>query len=232
MNLDPLRVAAANAPRGHRTLAEKAFATLHEAVVTGVLRPGEVLPIDELTRTLDMSSIPIREALRQLDTVGLVEHVPHRTARVTDLSIEELVQIYEARLALEPLAIRCAAARFTAADRRTAHEALERQAKALADGDSKRAWIAHGNFHFALYEASGSRWLPRLIKPLWESSERYRLASHPIRDSLVDRRTEHARILETCVRHDPGRAARELYDHLARTANAIAESMGREAVFT
>jgi DNA-binding GntR family transcriptional regulator len=52
---------------GHRTLAERAFATLHEAIVTGVLPPGERLPIEELAEILEMSPMPIREALRLLD---------------------------------------------------------------------------------------------------------------------------------------------------------------------
>ena len=101
---------------GHRTLAERAFATLHEAIVTGVLPPGERLPIEELAEILEMSPMPIREALRLLDSVGLVENIPHRGARVTELSIDDLREVYEARLALEPLAVRHAAEKFADAD--------------------------------------------------------------------------------------------------------------------
>ena len=66
--------------RGHRTLAEKAYETLHAAIITGVLRPGARLPIEELAEHLEMSPMPIREAVRRLDAVGLVENVPHRGA--------------------------------------------------------------------------------------------------------------------------------------------------------
>src|SRR5471032_2414444 len=91
--------------RGHRTLAEKAFQTLHTAIITGRLRPGARLPIEELAELLEMSPMPIREAVRRLHAAGLVENIPHRGARVTELSITDLAEVYEARLALEPLAV-------------------------------------------------------------------------------------------------------------------------------
>jgi DNA-binding GntR family transcriptional regulator len=231
MALESLRSAAASARGGHRTLAEKSFAALHEAIVTGVLEPGERLPIEDLAEAFDMSPMPIREALRRLDSVGLVENIPHRGARVTELSIGDLIDVYEARLSLEPLAIQRAAERFTEDDERAARQALTRHIAAIKQRDIKEVWMSHTDFHFALYEAGGSRWLTRLIMPLWESSERYRFASRPIQRRLATRRGEHERILDACVRHAPAEAARELHNHLARTANAVAESMGNDTLF-
>src|ERR1700761_4370924 len=102
--------------RGHRTLAEKAFETLHRAIITGRLQPGTRLPIEDLAEVLEMSPMPIREAVRRLDAAGLVENIPHRGARVTELSVIDLAEVYEARLALELPAIRRAAQRFDEAD--------------------------------------------------------------------------------------------------------------------
>jgi DNA-binding GntR family transcriptional regulator len=219
------------APGGHRTLAEKAFSALHRAIVTGALKPGGRLRIEELAEMLDMSPMPIREALRRLDSVGLVEHVPHRGASVTELSIDDLREVYEARLALEPLAVRHAAERFTDADAEAASESLARHVDAYRRDDAAQAWAAHTDFHFALYRAAGSRWLLRLITPLWESSERYRLASLPVQRSLDERRREHERILEACVQANPELAAAELFSHLALTANLVARAMGGEELF-
>ena len=216
---------------GHRTLAERAFATLHEAVVTGVLAPGERLPIEELAEILEMSPMPIREAQRQLDSVGLVENIPHRGARVTELSIDDLREVYEARLALEPLAVRHAAEQFSDADAAEAAARLEDHVKAYKRRDVALVWSTHTAFHFALYDAAKSRWMGRLIHPLWETSERYRFAMLPVRLNLDQRRLEHERILQACIDHDGGRAAHELYNHLARTANLIAGQMGAEDLF-
>lgn len=215
--------------RGHRTLAEKAFDTLHAAIITGQLRPGTRLPIEELAEVLEMSPMPIREAVRRLDAAGLVENIPHRGARVTELSLPDLAEVIEARLALEVLAIRRAAERFT-----DEHEAHAREClivlNALPDDNSAATSTAHAGFHFALYEAADSAWLMRLIRPIWETSERYCLEVPSCRQ-LVGRQHEHEAILGACVAHDVDRAALTLHDHLATTANSIAVAMGGERLF-
>jgi DNA-binding GntR family transcriptional regulator len=225
------KLAALRPAGGHRTLAERAFATLHEAIVTGVLAPGERLPIEDLAEVLEMSPMPIREALRLLDSVGLVENIPHRGARVTELSIDDLREVYEARLALEPLAVRHAAENFTEEDAQRAQERLAEHVKASRQRDLGRIWSTHTAFHFALYDAANSRWMSRLIHPLWETSERYRFAMLPVRMNLDKRRSEHERILQACVAREPAVAARELHNHLARTANLIASQMEGEELF-
>lgn len=215
----------------HRTLAERAYATLHEAIVTGVLEPDERLPIGDLAEVLRVSPMPVREALRRLESVGLVENIPHRGARVAELSIEDLTEVYEARLTLEQLAIHHGAEHFSEEDRERAQDALDRIYAAHGENRMTDAWRAHTEFHFALYNASHSRWLMRLIYPVWESTERYRFAVEPIRRRLDDRGGEHERILAACVRHDPDAAAFELHNHLVRTANVIAQAMGAPRPF-
>src|SRR4029077_9265046 len=103
-----------------RTLAERAFGALRQAIVTGRICPGERLLIEELAVYLDMSPMPIREAIRHLHAVGLAENIPHRGARVTELSLTDLQEVYEARVMLEPLAVRRAAERFSKADAKEA----------------------------------------------------------------------------------------------------------------
>jgi DNA-binding GntR family transcriptional regulator len=214
---------------GHRTLAEKAFVALHDAIVAGELQPGERLPIEDLAEVLDMSPMPVREALRRLDAAGLVENVPHRGARITELSIGDLYDVYQARLALEPLAVEHAAERFTESDGVRGKELLDGLNR-LGDRNTPDVWAAHTAFHFALYEAAGSAWLLRLIQPLWESSQRYRLAA-PTKRKLTMRREEHERMLQACIDHRPAAARAELHNHLVRTANLVSEAMGGDDLF-
>jgi DNA-binding GntR family transcriptional regulator len=213
----------------HRTLADRAFGALHDAIVTGSLAPGERLPIEELGEALGMSAMPIREALRRLDAAGLVENIPHRGARVTELSTADLAEVYDARLALEPLAVRHAAERFTAENAAIATERLA-ALEALPDDNSAETWAAHTAFHFALYDAAQSVWLARLIRPLWETSQRYRLAVRVAR-KLDARRHEHDTILRACVDHDADLAAESLRAHLITTANVVAQAMGGARLF-
>jgi DNA-binding GntR family transcriptional regulator len=209
----------------HRTLAEKAYVELHARILSGELAPGERLRIDALAELLSMSQMPIREALNRLSTAGLVDHAPHRATRVAELSLDDLAEVYEARLALEPLAVRLAAERFTAADEDMAREALAVYEQRLA-GDPADLWAAHTAFHFSLYAASGSQWLLRLITPLWETTERYRRASLPTDRSPSERSDEHERMLAACVARDGTVAAHETHAHLSLTANLMAEAMG------
>ena len=216
--------AAAGPSRGHRTLAEKAYETLHAAIISGALRPGARLPIEELAEHLEMSPMPIREAVRRLDAVGLVDNVPHRGARVTELSVTDLGEVYEVRISLETLAIRRAAARFTDADATYARECLT-DLENVTDDASVATSEVHADFHFAFYEAAESAWLLRLIRPAWQVSERYALEWPQVR-RLDERAEEHREILAACEAHNPDRAAEALHQHLAQTANSLAEAMG------
>jgi len=215
----------------HRTLAEKAFISLHQAIVSGELSPGARLPLDELARMLDMSAMPVREAVRRLGAMGLVENVPHKGARIAELSIEDLIEVYEARLVLEPLAVYRGAMAFTEKDEVVAKSALDLMSagrRTLAD--SAEHWSAHSAFHLGLYEAAGSSWLMRLIRPLWDSSERYRLAT-PLERGVAARRDEHEKVLRACADHAGGLAAGMLYNHLASTANSTSKAMGGGDLF-
>jgi DNA-binding GntR family transcriptional regulator len=175
--------------------------------------------------------MPIRDALRRLEGVGLVEQIPHRGARVTGLSIADLRSISQARLALEPIVITEAATSFSPQDLERAEEALTRLTRALKQGD--RALIArtHSAFHFALYGAARSPWLLRLIRLVWETSERYVNVLLDVKLIARAREPEHAQILEACERHDPTRASRLLERHLATTANALSGAMGGRELF-
>jgi DNA-binding GntR family transcriptional regulator len=214
----------------YNTMAEAAIADLTERIVSGELPGGAPLRLEELARSLGMSISPVREAVRRLESLGLAVHIPHRGARVAELAIEDLHDTYEARLALETLAIRRAAERFDDEDASTARAYLARYAEADARGDRREARRAHAAFHFTLYAASGSEWLVRLIRPAWQNCERYRVLSLPGRTGR-DRIREHERILAACIRHDAEAAAAELHRHLAHTANLVARRMGGSRLF-
>jgi DNA-binding GntR family transcriptional regulator len=225
-----LAVLAAEGSRGgHRTLAEKAFDSLHRAILSGKLEPGSRLPIEELAEVLKMSPMPIREALRRLDAAGLVENIPHRGARVTELSLKDLTEVYDVRLELEVMAVQRAAERFGDSDAVVAGNSLTKLHQ-LEDDNSDATSAAHEAFHFSLYRAAGSGWLMRTIRPLWETSERYCLAL-PESRQLKQRTGEHEDILEACIDHDPQSAGLALRNHLATTANNIAARMDHAPLY-
>lgn len=214
----------------HPTMAEAALAELQDSILSGELPPGSPLRLEELAERLGMSISPVREAVRRLESLGLAVHVPHRGARVSEVDVDDLHDTYEARSALETLAVRRAAARFTDDDEQRARAHLAEFEAAHERGDGRAARAEHAGFHFTLYEASGSEWLVRLIRPAWENCERYRTTSLQS-EIWSDRRAEHDRILGACIRHDADAAAAELATHLELTANLIARRMGAGDLF-
>src|SRR5262245_677251 len=98
---DSIRVTA-SAALVRRQLEDR----LRRAIVEGRFAPGEHLPDRAIQDTFQVSRTVVREAVRQLEAEGLVETVPHRGIFVKVLSVEEAVQIYAVREALEPLAAR------------------------------------------------------------------------------------------------------------------------------
>jgi DNA-binding GntR family transcriptional regulator len=212
-------------------LSGRAFTTLRDAIVSGKIAPGTRLDLTALATELDMSPMPIREAIRQLDALGLIEHNPHRSARVTGLSIEDLREVYAARFTVEAWAVAEAARRFEDTDAELAAGSLERTVEAQRETDHAASWDADTEFHFALYQAAGSGWLLRLITPLWGTSERYRrLSQSPERD-FDERYREHRSILDACIAHDADLAARLLGRHLARSANRLSMALEGSQLF-
>jgi DNA-binding GntR family transcriptional regulator len=195
-------------------MAEAALERLREAIIMGELTPGTPLRLEDLARTLGMSISPIREAVRQLEALGLAEHVPHHGAKVMRLDVEELRELFSIRLALEGIAVRRAATLFTPEDGAAARAHLASYDEARRRGDIRAGVRVHGAFHFALYEAARSQWLLRLIRPAWDSCERYRpvlLAKGAVQDRHEELDVE---LVSACEAHDGDRAARALHDHL------------------
>jgi DNA-binding GntR family transcriptional regulator len=216
----------------HRTMAEYALEQLREAIIMGELPAGTPLRLDELARSLGMSISPIREAVRQLEALGLAKHVPHQGARVLDFDVEELRDLFQIRLALESLAVRRAAEHFTDGNADAARAQLDRFDAASALEDVREAMRAHTDFHFTLYEASQSSWLVALIRPAWDRSERFRPALLTSKDGPQQRhRLYDQALLDACAAHDPEAAAAALHDHLELASVIFEHELGGRGVF-
>jgi DNA-binding GntR family transcriptional regulator len=204
-------------------MAEAALERLREAIILGELTPGAPLRLEDLARSLGMSISPIREAVRQLEARGLAEYVPHVGAKVMGLDVEELRELFSIRLALETMALRRAADLFAPEDEESARAALAAFDRARHGNDPRAAVRAHTEFHFTLYGASHSTWLLRLIRPAWDSCERYRPVLLGARGTLQERHAElDVELVAACAAHDPERAAAALHAHL-ELANGIYE---------
>jgi DNA-binding GntR family transcriptional regulator len=214
-------------------MAEFALEELRESIILGELEPGTPLRLDDLARSLGMSISPIREAVRQLEALGLAVHVPHQGAKVVALDVDELRDLFSIRLGLESEAVKRAAQRFTDENAQVAEAQLAAADDARAADDVRGALRAHTDFHFTLYAASGSQWLVRLIRPAWDSSERFRPVLFSADGDLQKRhRAFDEQLLAACVAHDPEAAAAALHGHLALADSYYAIELAGRSIFS
>ena len=216
----------------HRTMAEYALEQLREAIILGELPAGTPLRLDELARSLGMSISPIREAVRQLEALGLAKHVPHQGAKVLDFDVEELRDLFQVRLALESLAVRRGGRAVHRRGRRGGAEApgaLRRDARGRRrPSDDARA------HRLPLHALRGlaDAWLVALIRPAWDRSERFRPALLASAGEPQDlHRVFDERLLAACVAHDPQAAADALYEHLEHASVFFKTELGGKGIF-
>jgi DNA-binding GntR family transcriptional regulator len=208
----------------YRTATEYAVAAIKEWILVGDLAPGLRLDQFELAERLGMSRIPIRTALERLSSEGLVDLLPHRGAVVAGTSRQEMLDLYSVRNHLEGLATHLAAARITDEQLDRLEQNLrdtERQVKA---GDLEAFLRTNREFHMAIYSAAGNDVLVRVIKGLWDLSERYRRAylQHPAR--AEESTAEHRRLLGLLRERNGDAAAVFVREHNEKTIRTLAES--------
>jgi DNA-binding GntR family transcriptional regulator len=151
------------------SLVELAVRRLRSEILNGALAPGERLVEEQLTRRFGTSRAPLREALRLLGQQGLVEHLPRRGVRVTELSPRDIDELFSLRDVLEQFALRCAlapGATPVAAGLAAMAEAVERMERATEVGDTLAQAAGHRDFHIALVTVAGHRHLLGVYEPV------------------------------------------------------------------
>jgi DNA-binding GntR family transcriptional regulator len=197
---------------------------IRDKILAGFYPPGSRLILSRLAAEHGVSFIPIREALQRLEAERLVKNEQNRGARVAEISIADMRDIYETRVVLEQHAVRLAIPKLTDENLRSAGAALDRMEERFAADRQAEAYQAHQAFHFALYEPAGSAWTMHVIRQLWAAAERYvRLAAgvRPAPDLFV---AEHRRIFEAVVGAEVEEAVESLIANLRTTEKLLAEN--------
>jgi len=148
-----------------RTLAERVFQQLQDAIVRGEMAPGSKITEPGLSRTYGISRGPLREAMRRLEAHRLIERVPHVGARVVKLSMKELLELFDVREALESMAARLAAEHMTAEEIAGLREVLavhERQSD-LKSGEAYYQREGDLDFHYRIVQGSHNRMLVTML---------------------------------------------------------------------
>ena len=203
-----------------------AYVEIKKRILTDVLHPGDRLSQEGIAAELGISTTPVREGLKRLASEGFVVLETHRDARVTPLTYEEAVSLYDVRLQLDPVAARWAAERRDEGDVERVRRTLEALTP-LTGTSGLAALDAHRAFHRSIYRASANAPLVEILDGLWDKNDRYRqFTLHSRRAGRADVtrvRREHQALADAVVAGRGDAAESVMRDH-------IAGSLGRRAV--
>ena len=202
-----------------RTAHEAVRESIRQAIMRGDLEGGTRLIQSELGESLGVSTTPVREALRDLATEGLVEFDRYRGAVVHTPSLEEGREIYEIRLLLEPVAARKAVQRISDEDLRAASALLSRMDD---EDDIGRFADLNRSFHAVLLTPGVSARLEPILRVLRDAAAIHVSASIKVRPSQMrDSNAIHHRLLDAYRRRDAEAAAELTSRHLSSTVEAL-----------
>ncbi|MFJ9813429.1 GntR family transcriptional regulator [Streptomyces sp. NPDC101158] len=196
---------------------------LRRAITTGELRPGGPIRQDTLAARLDVSRVPLREALKTLEAEGLVVHHVHRGYFVAELSLDDLEEIYRIRRLLETEAVRAALGRMPDGLIGSLEQIQEEVERASLAGDVTAMAEANRRFHFTLIEASGMPRLVRLIATLWDATDAYRSLYYTDTTHRELAVHEHRAVIAALGEADAAAAVRRLDEHRDHAVAALRE---------
>ncbi len=206
--------------RGMRRAAHQLVRdTLRRAILTGKVRSGTRMVQADLAEQLQVSTTPVREALRDLATEGLITIDAHRGAVVRELSHDEVFEIYAIRKLLEPEAIRLAVERMTDDE---LEEAAALQARADVEEDPA-TWVElNREFHRLFMDASRSPRLSGILNNLQDSAAMYIAATvMQGQHRREDANDEHRRQLDAVRRRDVDAAVEVALAHIQQTVETV-----------
>jgi len=211
-------LASSSISSARRTTHELVLELLREKIISGDLAAGSRLVQSELALSMEVSTTPVREALRDLASEGLVRFDPHIGAVVQGLSSLEFEEIYEARMLLEPMAIRRAAGAMSA----ELLDRLEQIHQQMLKETNPTRWVQlNRNFHMSIYETAVSPRIATIIRSLQDASVMYVGVALGQPGLLPEANEGHSAILEAVRSGDQDAAAEATLNHLQSSMEAF-----------
>lgn len=184
--------------------------TLRDEIVVGRIKAGAPLGQESLAERFGVSRMPIREAIRHLEMMGFVTVEDNKRTRVAETSLNDFKDIYDMRMALEPVAIRSAMAHLTNAQIDAAAEVQDR----LAGADALDFGVLNHSFHMTLYRPCNRPRLLAQVDILFNAADRYLCIVKAPPDLREKSDREHLELIEACRRRDAEAAEACLLRHI------------------
>ncbi len=212
-------------PLNHATLAEQVYQHLRQDILGNAYPPDTALPEKTLASQLNVSRVPVREALHKLAADGLVTLKPRQGAFVSSLSPRQFLDAYRVREALEDLAIRLALPNLTQDDLVELDRLQSEMRHAAREEDVDAFFSANRAFHALFVERSENDYLKGIYFPLIDQMRRYLFSSLGLRGGLERSIEEHQAILDAVRSGDAAEAAHRLREHIHVPQRALEASV-------
>lgn len=187
---------------------------IEEMIAVGELTPGQHLDETELAARFDVSRTPIREALIQLASMGVVVIRPRRGAIVADLGPQQLVEMFEVMSELEATCGRLAARRMTVEEQQALQAAHQACKEALEAQEPDAYYYKNEAFHEAIYAGSHNQFLIEQARSLYRRLRPYRRLQLRVRNRLSNSYAEHDGVVQAILAGDGEKAAQLLREHV------------------
>ncbi|SNT23637.1 transcriptional regulator, GntR family [Noviherbaspirillum humi] len=188
--------------------------SIEEMIATGAVRPGEHLDETELANRFGVSRTPIREALIQLASVGLIVIRPRRGAIVAEIPPQQLVEMFEVMAELEAMCGRLAARRMSPEEQQRLKEVHLACREAADNRDPDDYYYRNEDFHEALYAGSHNAFLAEQARILRRRLRPYRRLQLRVRDRIGNSFNEHQAIVDAIGEGNGERTAELLRGHI------------------
>jgi len=214
----------------YKTKQEWVYSTLKEAIQSCTLAPGARLTLDDLAEQLNVSRVPVREALLQLQIEGLVDMAPHAGAVVSPISLDSIYELFMILEELEVLAGRAAAENTSLKDLKDLEGILAGMEEAIADGDVERWSKLNTEFHGEIGRLSGMPFLQQITEKTLERWDRVRYCylAEVLHKRISQAQEEHRQIYAALRKGDVKTVEQSLRTHNENALNAYRAFLSEE----
>jgi phosphonate utilization transcriptional regulator len=211
------------------SLSSAAQQEIERMILDGEIAPGAKLAEAWLSERLGISRAPIREAFRMLEEAGLVRQEKNRGVFVRAIPVEEAVEIFELRAAMDELVGRRLAQSITAEQTRQLRLLVDQMEQAARGADADAYHLLNLQFHDLLVEFAGNRKMAALYRKLVKELALFRRRNLVHKEVLPQSAAEHRQILRAITSGDPEIAARAMFAHVTESKDRMLRTEARHA---
>ncbi|QBG35583.1 GntR family transcriptional regulator [Litorilituus sediminis] len=206
----------------YKTRTQLVVETLREKILSGEIKAGDPLRQAALAEELNVSRIPVREALLQLEAEGLVSFEPHKGATATELNADQVDELFELRAMIECNLLAASLPLLTEAKLAEATDILSQLDKALGKENAANTWSElNSRYHNCLYSAANRPQTQDLVNTLNKNADRY-IRMHLLWAGGISKAgPEHNQLLECCKSGDVEQAVEILRQHILGSRDEI-----------